>query len=103
PVHHDCLSVISPRHRLCLLVTSPARTEEEGKQLEEHVHREEPPEVVRQRYPKVATALLPDPDLVDGRGRRVKAEVPHHHEKGGDERNGKGRQRTGPAAHLPDE
>jgi len=33
--------------------------------LEEDIHREEPPQVVGERHAKVATALLPDPEMPD--------------------------------------
>src|SRR5260370_40450132 len=74
--------------------------EEESKQLEEQVDREEPPQIVRERYSKVAAALLPDPDMSDGRGPWIKAQIPHNHQEGSNKRNGKSRERAGLATDI---
>src|SRR6266702_3090952 len=79
-IHDESLSVVRPgESRRLLFAASPAETQGEGKQLEEHIHGEEPPQVVREWHPEVATALLPDPGMMDRRGCWIKAQIPGDH------------------------
>src|SRR6266536_6248215 len=84
-------------------MSSLAKTEKERKQLEEHIHREKPPQIVRDRHAEVPAALLPDPPLLNRRGCWIKTENPDHHEKRSNKGDGKGRECAGLAANIPNE
>jgi len=55
--------------------------------LEEHLHSEEPPQVVGEWHPEVATTLLPDPGIMDRRGCWIKAQIPGDHGEGSNKGN----------------
>src|SRR2546422_3527087 len=96
-VHQDRLCEMRPWEVLDLHIARP-KPDEEREQLEEQIHGEEPAQVVRERHAEVASALLPDPLVLDRRGPWVKSQVPHDHDKCGNERNCKSQENAGPAA-----
>jgi len=65
-IHDENLSVVRPGEgRRLLFAASPAETQEEGKQLKNILDGQEPPQEVRDWHPEVATALLPNPGMVE--------------------------------------
>src|SRR5713101_8003299 len=78
--------------------TARPKSNEEREQLEEQIDGEKPAQVVREWHPEVASALLPDPLVLDGRGSWIKGQVPHDHDKGRNERNCNSQDNAGPAA-----
>src|SRR6266478_6927478 len=80
--------------------TARPKSNEEREKLEEQVDGEKPAQVVRERHPEVASALLPDPLVLDGRGSWIKGQIPHDHDKGSNERNCNSQGRAGPAAEF---
>src|SRR5712692_5717622 len=91
-----------PREILDRLSARP-EPDKYGEQLEEHIHGEEPSEVVRERHAEVASALLPDPLVLDGRLPWIDSHVPHDHHECSDERNCEGKEGAGRAADFSDQ
>jgi len=65
-VHQERLGEMRPRELRDRLAPRP-KSHEEREQLEEQIDGEKPAQVVRERHPEVASALLPDPLMLDGR------------------------------------
>src|SRR3989442_14804263 len=65
--HQERLGEVRPRELRDRLTARP-KSNEEREQLEEQIDGEKPAQVVRELHPEVASALLPDPLMLDGRG-----------------------------------
>lgn len=87
-VENDGLQIVATGGRVCWCRRRGANAKHEGERLEDEIDGEEPAEEVGEGDAEVASAVLPDPKVMDGGEGGIETEIPGDHEKRGNQGDG---------------